>query len=329
MSSNTNFRYKGIPLNQIYANDGTNTNISGYNGIPNTTNPNSVYNFSNYTGMRPTPLGYAINGTDLSNQVTAKTELYTNSTTVAKPPNTKTLRVISVGGAGGNGAHGGKATATAYDGDKFEAAGGAGGLGGHGYYAYETIDISNVSNINITVGSGGNGGYTPAGSDNSCKSNYNSGNAKYTDPNTDGTPGNGGNAGNASFITLDNSNIQYANAAGGNGGGGGKGGFGSANATTANGQSGAFGSNGTSKSKEYKGGTVYPQLIYDGILTQSAVIGAAPAQRTIYGDRSNTYNLDGFLASQVAAYLGTNDYITGDNATGGSDGAVRLIWLYD
>ena len=312
MTSNTNFTFKGIPLNQIYSNDGTNTNIGGHSGIPTSTG-----SFNNFNAMKPNPIGFFINGVDLSNNLTAKTELYINTSTIPKPPNAKTLRVISVGGAGGGGGGGGFAQATAGDGEALRFAGGFGGIGGFGSYAFENVNISNISNISVIVGNGGVGGNS--GGNDSVKSNYNAANARWNNVKANGGNGNAGGSGNVSYIVLDstnpaNQNIYYGYAVGGNGGSGGKGAEANAEQNDANGNYGANGSPGTRSTTHYSGSNIYPLLVddRDQYVTANNI---TPIQPTEYG-----------FPPEVFANPWPNIAV---NSAPGNQGAVRLVWLYD
>lgn len=210
----SNFFYKNINLNQIYVNDGTVTSTgSQFVGLPI---GKGIYN--TYSGMNPNPIGYQVNGVDISNSLTAKSTIYTStiSTPISIPTGCKSIRAISVGGGGGGGGRGGTAKINITFVSEASSQGADGGGGGNGNYAYiyPSLPINSNSQITVSIGNNGTGGEaglprfstTTAGIEDSIK----------------GQIGKSGTSGNSSYINING--IQYALANGGNGGSGGEGG---------------------------------------------------------------------------------------------------------
>jgi hypothetical protein len=209
----SNYFYKNNNLNQIYENNGTVSSTGAFIGIPQSTG-----NFNTYSGMNPNPIGYLINGTDIANSLTAKSTIYTSttSTPISIPTGCKSIRAISVGGGGGGGGRGGTAKMTIALVSDASSQGADGGSGGNGNYAYiyPSLSINSNSQITVNIGNNGTGGEsglpkfstTTAGIVDSIK----------------GEAGKSGSNGNSSYINING--IQYALANGGNGGSGGEGG---------------------------------------------------------------------------------------------------------
>lgn len=216
----SNYFYKNVPLNNIYASNGysnTNNPFYGYVGIPMGTS-------TIYTGLRPVSFGYKSSGSDLSESVTAGyTSYYNDSNNVNVPTGAKSMRVISIGGGGGGGGGGGygQCKGNVAPTNTAKGNGGSGQAGTYGTIAYSNNDPnSNIpidGNISVSVGQGGASGN--AGNDSSRNSA-----GKLS---TSGNEGNSGGAGQASFLTISNNNgnlnyLLYSNGvAGGEGGNGG------------------------------------------------------------------------------------------------------------
>jgi len=209
----SNYFYKNNNLNQIYENNGTVSSTGAFIGIPQSTG-----NFNTYSGMNPNPIGYQVNGVDISNSLTANSTIYTRTTSspISIPDGCKSIRAISVGGGGGGGGRGGTAgiqITFVRDGSSQGADGGKGGDGNYSYI-YPSFPINNNTKININIANGGVGG--SAGS-NSYKIT-----TAGIEATTKAKSGDGGNVGGISYINING--LIYAQANGGNGGSGGEGG---------------------------------------------------------------------------------------------------------
>jgi hypothetical protein len=215
----SSYSYKGINVSNICVNNGTTTNVSGFLGMPATSE-------TNYSGMRPLTFGYTT-GTppvDLYNQYTASNSgIITTTGNYSIPVGVKSCRIISVGGGGGSGGNGGNASAEAFNAITSVSSGGDGGSGGYGTYNYSTINLSNYTGIYASIGEAGVVG--KPGTNQKVNSNYNYAAGKYNNNKTSNvTPGNSGNAGNQTYIQLTTANSQssyYAISSGGNRGEGG------------------------------------------------------------------------------------------------------------
>ena len=259
----SNYFYKNVPLNNIYASNGnsnTNNPFYGYVGIP-------IGTSTNYTGIRPVSFGYKSSGLDLSEYVTAGYTTYsvTPNEPVAVPQGCKSIRVISIGGGGGGGGQGGNATCeqkNTFSNNSATGNGGGGMIGGYGSLVYSNNDPNsnipiNVSSFTLEVGNGGAAGAVGNDVKNSVSGNGTT--------NASGGKGGTGGAGGSSYLTLGSSVICLAN--GGEGGDGGNGANATADATNGNSSSNKGNSNGNIanlQNNPYISNNVYPYIGYGG-----------------------------------------------------------------
>ena len=245
----SNYFYKGINLKSVCVNDGKTGKVSQYSAFPNT---NGLYN--GYSSMRPLPFGYVdINGSDMSTYYTANYTVYVGSSKVnTVPTDSKSCRIITIGGAGGDGGDGGSATAKKNFGStkKSKSDGGSGGVGGYGYFAYGNSQFNTGGYIEIIVGGAGSDGLD--GGSSSANVN-NSGNTKETAYGGDGGDGGGGSPSGFFYYDSKGKQMTAISSNGGNGGNGGNGAVAYANTGSTNSSSGSDGKAGSPSVNDSRG----------------------------------------------------------------------------
>ena len=309
------YKFKGTDIANITYTTGGISNAVGntYKGFPPTVS-------TNFNMSKPLNLGYTvgINKVDVSNSCTASyIDVTSNTTTdvannVSIPTGVKKLRYILIGGGCSGGGFGGNASATYNVSDK--TAKGKGGNGGDGDYADLVVSNADIpcegKNIQVIIGIGGFAA--------------NNGASKETDArlgqerSTTGDPGNPGNPGKSTNITIGGTNVS---APGGTAAAYGNGGYARAD--------GAGGSTGTSSTPGNSNGgidatngpfvtdiTKTPQTIIPINLSHTTPTNCPPiignygfgGKGGINNDKTDNPNV---------------------NATAGSNGFCRIIWLYD
>lgn len=216
----SNYKFKGTPLSEILSQQSNSDFSAKYSGIVYT----GGLSYSNYSMFRPLPVGYKINGVDISTTATAKYDSVSTGITYfssARPSGANRVRYSLVGGGGGAGGGG----ALAWNqGSGSYSEGGKGGWSGSGGRVGGEINLNsypNMSNTNshIYIGPGGGGG---AGANNYALT------GKHSEAPIAGGSGSPGVAGTRSYIILRDSNndeLFMRSGGGGSNGGGGSGGL--------------------------------------------------------------------------------------------------------